>query len=323
MGTAVALSLAFAATAQADTDVQSLTGDWSASNSTVKKLADGVHFGTYADGGRNGGSLVWHGADGVKLSDVEDFSYTFNYKQTEYGVTTKGAAPYARIFLDTNGDGITDADVLLDPSFCDDEMPAQKVDLTYQMVGNSVRYDDDACEPPAPDQQPWGDIVDAHGGDVITMVAVTQGYSSGTEVSAMLKSITFNGESFNFNAAPADGQDGEDGQDGINGTDGVNGKDGAAGPAGKDGVTTIVHESTTTGARMRTLHVRKIAGMKFMGARASLRGTSVQTIRGRMIKVDLRGKTAGNYRVFITAKYKANGKVYKVRSIRSLNITRS
>ena len=59
---------------------------------------------------------------------------------------------------------------------------------------------------------------------------VSQGNSTGTDVSAMLRSITFNGERFNFNVAPADG------------TDGVNGKDGAAGPAGKDGVTTIIHD---------------------------------------------------------------------------------
>ena len=71
---------------------------------------------------------------------------------------------------------------------------------------------------------------------------------------------------------------------------------------------------------MRTLHVRKIAGMKFISARASLRGTPVRTVRGRTIKVDLRGKSVGRYRVFITARYKAHGKVYKVRSTRRLRI---
>ena len=95
------------------------------------------------------------------------------------------------------------------------------------------------------------------------------------------------------------------------------------GPAGKDGATTIVREGTVTGARLRTLHVKKIAGMKFVSARASLRGKSVRTIRGRTIKVDLRGKAVGRYRVFITAKYKADGKVYKVRSIRNLSIATS
>ena len=42
----------------------------------------------------------------------------------------------------------------------------------------------------------------------------------GTDVSAMVKSITFNGTKFNFGAAPADGHDGQNGADGRNGTDG-------------------------------------------------------------------------------------------------------
>ena len=66
-GTALALTLAFAATAQADTNVQSLTGDWSASNSTVAKTADGVHFGTYANGGVVGGSVIYKGANGLEI----------------------------------------------------------------------------------------------------------------------------------------------------------------------------------------------------------------------------------------------------------------
>ena len=140
-GTALALSLAFAAAAQADTNVQSLTGDWSASNSTVAKTADGVHFGTYADGGALGGSVMYKGANGLKLSDVNDFSFTFNYKQA--GNST-GAAPYARIFLDTTSDGTTDADVILDPSLGGPVTPVQGADQTFGTADDSVRYDDDA-----------------------------------------------------------------------------------------------------------------------------------------------------------------------------------
>ena len=103
-------------------------------------------------------------------------------------------------------------------------------------------------------------------------------------------------------------------------TNGVAGKDGAPGLAGEDAVPAAVHANTLAGATLRTLHVRKVAGMEFISARASLRGKSVKTIRGRTIKVDLRGKSAGRYRVVITAKYKANGKVFKVRSTRSLRI---
>jgi hypothetical protein len=299
-GTALALSLAFAATAQADTNVQSLTGDWSASNSTVAKTADGVHFGTYANGSALGGSVLYKGANGLKLSEVNDFSYTFNYRQA--GNAT-GAAPYARIFLDTTGDGVTDTDVILDPSFCATVVPPQSTDLTHQMVGNSVRYDDDGCDGVAPDQQPWSDVVRDHGNDRITSVLVSQGNSTGTDVSAMLKSITFNGERFNFNVAPADG------------TDGVN---------GKDGVTTVIHDrGELTGDTIRTLHARKIQGKKFLRVRASLRGKRLN-VHGRSIKVDLRGKTVGNYNVVMVAKYKAKstGKIHTERTIRSLSIFR-
>jgi hypothetical protein len=116
------------------------------------------------------------------------------------------------------------------------------------------------------------------------------------------------------------GPTGPAGRDGTNGANGVDGKAGAAGPAGEDAVPVAVHANTVAGATIRTLHVRRIAGMEFVSARASLRGKPVRTIRGRTIKVDLRGKPAGRYRVFITAKYKAHGKVYTVRSTRSLRV---
>ena len=158
----------------ADIRVQSLSGDFAASNSTVTKTPDGVHFGTYADAGAIGGSLTYHGMDGKKLSELTDFSYTFTYRQA--GATT-GAAPYARVFLDadpavdTDGDGNftndADDDVILDPSFCATKTPEQSVDLTFQMVGNSVRFSDDGCDGVAPDNQPYQDVVALHGNESI------------------------------------------------------------------------------------------------------------------------------------------------------------
>ena len=110
--TALALSVAFAGTAQADTNVQSLTGsDWSASNSTVAKTADGVHFGTYADGGAIGGSLVYKGANGLELKNVNDLSYTFNYRQAG---TRRARLRMPASSSDWNNDGATDTDVVLD-----------------------------------------------------------------------------------------------------------------------------------------------------------------------------------------------------------------
>ena len=318
--TALALSVAFAGTAQADTNVQSLTGgDWSASNSTVAKTADGVHFGTYADGGAIGGSLVYKGANGLELKNVNDLSYTFNYRQA--GDTT-GAAPYARIFLDSNNDGVTDTDVVLDPSEGGLVTPLQSTDLTFGTGADSVRYGDDAGDG---SQQQWGDVKALHGSDKITGVLVSQGFSMGTDVSAMVKQITFNGERFNFDTPPADGAtgpQGPQGNNGINGTDGKDGTNGAAGSNGVNGVTTIIHDYGRLGGNtVRTISAPSIKGMKFVSVRASLRGKGLP-VHGRKITVDLRGKTVGSYNVSMTAKYKMGGKTYIVRSIRSLSITR-
>ena len=103
---------------------------------------------------------------------------------------------------------------------------------------------------------------------------------------------------------------------------------GPAGAAGKDGApgtTTIIHQyaigSKLIGATMRTLHVPSIKGMKFVSVRASLRGKRL-TVHGKSVKVDLRGKTAGNYNVSMVIRYKTKGgKIHPVRSIRSLSIT--
>jgi len=309
VGAAVALPLAFAGTAQADTDVPSLTGDWSVSNSSVEQVDEGVRFGPYADGGAAGGTLLYKGGNGLKLSEVGNFSFTFSYNQRE---NWSGAVPYGRIWLDTNENGVWDAGadkaIMFDPSkggaF---GTLSQGIDHSFGTSDNSVRFDDDSG---IGGQRKWDDIVAAHGGEDVVMVGVTAGFTGSTNVSAMLKKLTFNGETFSFATPPADGK---------NGTNGTNGKDGAAGPAGEDGPL-AVRANTVGGATIRTLHVRKIAGMKFISARASLRGKPVRTIRGRTIKVDLRGKSAGRYRVVITAKYKAHGKVFKVRSTRNLKI---
>ena len=116
----------------------------------------------------------------------------------------------------------------------------------------------------------------------------------GTDVSAMVKYVTFNGAKFNFGAAPgATATTAGPRHDG----------NGANGSTGANGVTTIIHDrGHLTGATMRTLRAT-LKGKKFVSVRASLRGKRLHA-SGRTIKVDLRGKTVGNYNVVITAKYK-------------------
>ena len=347
LGIGLALVLAIPAAASAATvPVTSLTGDFAASNSTVTLTADGVHFGTYADGGAVGGSLTYHGLDGQPLSALSDFSYTFSYRQA--GATT-GAAPYARVFIDADptadspstgdpgldaflnyNDGIPnndiDHDIVLDPSMtgatpapggtCPAVEPAQATDLTFTMATHLVRFDDDPGATCATSVMTFADAKAAAGaGATISSMLVSHGNSTGADVSALMPRITVNGTTFEFGAPQS-------------------GPAGPAGPAG--GTVTIVQQPTqltqTTvassrlvGNTLRVLHAPKRKGERLVSVRAWLltpTGTKRLPVDGRAIKVDLRPKPVGNYNVILKSKYRRkDGTVHTVRTTRNLSVT--
>jgi hypothetical protein len=342
---AVITTLALAGTSTAATPVTNLGAPFGASNSTVTLTPDGVHFGTYADAGLLGGSLYFHGLDGLTLADVTDYSYSFTYRQR--GDTT-GAAPYARIFLDadtavdSDGDGNPandiDDDVVLDPSFCATTEPAQATELTYQMVGNQVRYDDDGCDGVAPDDQPWDDVVAAHGDETIVAFVVSQGFSTGEDVSGLLRQITVNGTTYAFGAPQAGpqgpvgpqgptgatggaGSQGATGAPGAAGTPGARGPAGPAGPAGASGSNGVSAQGGTSckGSGTRILHVPSRKGWTLVKAVASLRGKKLP-VKGRTITVKL-PQVEGNYNIKITALYgKKDGRSLMVHQSRNLSV---
>jgi opacity protein-like surface antigen len=311
---AVAVLLAIPAAASAAVvPVTSLSGDFGATNSTLRLTPDGVNFGVYPTA-ESGGSLYYGGANGLTLADVTDLSYTFNYQALhEPAGPTPGssytAAPYLRIFL--NGD--TD-DVMLDPSHCAQAPPVdQNTDVTLQIVGNAVRHDDDGCT--TLPELSWAALLAAHGTDVISGIYITQGFAVGDSFSATVPQMTFNGDTFEF-AAP------------------VPGPAGPAGPAG--GTVTIVQQPTqltqTTvassrliGNTLRVLHAPKRKGERLVSVRAWLltpTGAKRLPVDGRAIKVDLRGKPVGNYNVILKSKYRRkDGTVHTVRTTRNLSIT--
>jgi hypothetical protein len=302
---AAIMAALMAATASADTvNVQTLAPPFEASNSTVTKTPDGVHFGTYADGGALGGSLTFHGFDGHTLGQLEDFSYTFTYRQAG---TTTGAAPYARVFLD-DGDGGID-DVLLDPSFCATTTPDQAVDLTYQLVGNSVRWDDDGCDGVPPDNQPYATAIAGHENEPIIGLLVSQGFSTGTDVSALLRQITVNGTTYCFTCPPD------------------------APPAGSTSSITVIQPQTIIqspatptkpvvcqGNTKRVIHAPTRRGEKFLGVAATLRGKHL-AVSGRAVTVNLTGQPEANYNVRLISRYRtAHGHVRHVKTTRNLSV---
>lgn len=314
---AAMVAFAFPAVSQAATSVTTLSGFWSASNSSLRLTPDGVNFGIYPTA-NSGGSLYYSGMNGKTLADVKQLSYTFRYTaRNEPGNYT--AAPYLRIFL--NGDT---QDVVLDPSMCATSPTPQNERVSLEMTTSEIRYSDDGCDSNA-SRQSWADVVTAHGTDIISGIYVTQGFSVGEAFSADLFKLGVNNESFVFGAPVA----GPAGQPGVDGKPGVSGVDGKPGPAGATIITQIISTPAPVvkGASIRTLHAPNRKGQKIVKVRAWLLvadGKEKLTTRGKTVIVDLRGKNPANYNVIIETTYRrANGKTYKVRSSRNLSVTLS
>jgi hypothetical protein len=180
--------------------LQRLTGDFSGTNASVATTLDGVQFGPYSDGGAWGGSVRYNGANGLTLSQIKQLSYNVEYSAANDAPI--GDA-YLRIFLD-NG-----KDVIFDPTQCATVVPDKSVFHTFDVVGSPVRYDDDSCDgagdhnfPGSPaGQQDWASVLAHHGSDVVSGIYVTTGWTGGSDLTAILRSLSVNGQSFTFGSA--------------------------------------------------------------------------------------------------------------------------
>jgi hypothetical protein len=170
--------------------LQRLSGDFSGTNASVATSLDGVQFGPYTDGGAWGGSVRYDGADGMTLSEITELAYKVMYSAAD---TAPIGDAYLRIFLNNDND-----DVIFDPTQCATVVPDKNVFHTFEVVGSNVRYDDDSCTGP---QQSWSAVVAAHGSDVISGIYVTTGFTGGTDLTALLRSLSVNGHAFTFGSA--------------------------------------------------------------------------------------------------------------------------
>src|SRR5215475_3067522 len=178
--------------------LQRLSGDFSGTNASVATSLDGVQFGPYSDGGAWGGSVRYDGADGLTLNQITQLSYKAMYSAAD-------AAPigesYLRIFLNNDDD-----DVIFDSTQCATTVPAKNVFTTFEVVGNNVRYDDDSCDgagghnfPGSPaGQQTWASVLDHHGTETVSGIYVTTGFTGGSDLTALLRSLSVNGHTFTF-----------------------------------------------------------------------------------------------------------------------------
>jgi hypothetical protein len=173
--------------------LQRLTGDFSGTNATVATSLDGVQFGPYPDGGTWGGSVLYTGANGLTLGDINQLSYVIEHSSQN---DSPIAAPYLRIFLQNDAH-----DVIFDPTKCATVVPPEDQFNTFEVTTGDVRYDDDACSGSPPGQQPWATVVAVHGSEVISGIYVTTGFAGGIPLAAILRSLSVNGHAFTFGSS--------------------------------------------------------------------------------------------------------------------------
>ena len=167
-----------------------LTGDFAGTNASVATSLDGVTFGPYSDGGAWGGSVFYSGANGLTLAEITQLSFTVDHSSAD---DSPIAAPNLRIFLD--GDT---HDVIFDPTKCDATVPAGRPVQHLRGHDRSRSLRRRLLRRLAPGQQPWATVVAAHGSEVISGIYVTTGFTGGTDLTAILRSLSVNGEPFVF-----------------------------------------------------------------------------------------------------------------------------
>jgi hypothetical protein len=298
-----------AAASAATVPVGSLQAPFGATNVTVVETGDGVHFGPYGNGGTAGGSLFFSGANGLKLSQITQLAFTENHSSSN---DSPIAAPYLRIFL--NNDAV---DVIFDATKCATVVPPENTPNHFDVTSGDVRYDNDPCVGGGPGQQPWADVVAAHGTDVVSGIYVTTGFTGGADLAALVTDLTVNGTTYCFNCGATSG--------------GASGAPGAAPgrttivqvpvPANARPVgTTAARSRSCKGDELRVIHAARRGGERLLGVRATLRGKRLR-VRGRSITVDLRERTEGNYNVRITSRFRTRaGHVRTVRTSRALSV---
>ncbi|MGZ4427335.1 MAG: hypothetical protein ACXVXC_01820 [Nocardioidaceae bacterium] len=181
---------------QGPVSVGSLSGAWSASNSSVKLTPDGVSFGPYANGGgcsgpQDHGSVEFKGLNGQKLSSITNLVYYARYAST--GDTGGVGSPYLRVFLD--GD---QHDAIFSPNTQGPD-PDTAEGPFHEWVGTSGtwRYDDDGDSNPAGEES-FSKLVADHGDATISGIYVSTGCSAGTNLQALMRWMEINGQTYNF-----------------------------------------------------------------------------------------------------------------------------
>jgi hypothetical protein len=172
--------------------ITKLNGDFSATSDTVSMTPDGVNFGPYADGGSGHGSIEFTGLNGAPLSAVKNLVYYIRYVADN---DTGGVGvPYLRVFLDNGAN--PDKDAIFSPNTqAPDPDIAQGPFHEWVATSGSWRYQDDIGDGP---DEPFSQLINDHGTETITGIYISTGFTSGTNLQALLRWMQVNGTTYAF-----------------------------------------------------------------------------------------------------------------------------
>ena len=126
--------------------------------------------------------------NGLKLSDLTHLAYQASWNNVEKNDV---GVPYLRLFL-ANG-----ATVIFSPNTQPVKETEAGVLHTWDVTKGTVRYDDDAG---FGSDVSWDSVVAEYGEKEIESVAVSVGYSAGTDLTGTLRSLEVNNHSWKFGA---------------------------------------------------------------------------------------------------------------------------
>jgi hypothetical protein len=274
-----------------------------------------VHFGVYANGAQTGGTLIYNGANGQTFGSLTALGYTYNYT-TSADLQPLGA-PYLRVLLDADGDGIADHDVIFDATICGTASPTEDEDHSVDVATQLVRVDDDQGLACPTTQTTFAAARVALAGNTIVGIIITQGFTGGNDLSAQVRNLTVNGNTFVFNVPPV-GPAGPAGPTTIQQVPVPAGALPAAGVAGTQA------SRACRGATLRRIHAPNRKGEKFLRVNAALQsptGLRALKAKGRTITVDLRNRPEANYNLRLISRYRTKGgKVRRVVTRRNLSV---
>ena len=161
------------------TPVTALGGDF-AGTSLVSITANCAAFGPYPDGAAAGGSLKYNGLNGMRFGDIVRLVYTAKFSSATD--TAGEGAPYLRVFLD--GDT---HDVIFSPNTQPVPSVAEDVFHQWDVTGGGNGPD-----------SPWSAIEAAHANQVISSIAVSVGFTIGTDLTGCMRTLGVNESVFLF-----------------------------------------------------------------------------------------------------------------------------